>query len=533
MKCRKFFLIGLVFFMVHLLFIPGEAFPKSDDEEIIKTVNSKDIQDFVCIVNRTVHPNMERYFNTVIRGFIGRNDTDADKYAMLIEKIKRGGFGSGFVYVDSKGNNYIITNYHVIIGAYRLSVTFEDAKGERTVYKNLLVYCVDEDEDLAMLAFPAGVKPYKKGIPFYKKDVRSGTDIWAAGYPGIPDNPVWNLTSGGVANPNVKVSGMGGTFIQHGAAINLGNSGGPLLVPDTSSFLKYSIVGINTFIIQSIAGANFAIPKMTVEAFIKKSFEKINSRVALENRLTSFMELIVKATTDQIVFKDFAQFLSTTMINASPESTIKNLPNISGLEEIKMAIVDNPFRGIAWAVAYSQIEDPIYRKAQRQNALNVKPDLLPLEKNNKGGYTARILINGYPYRTEWIMDYGTWKLDEFIEDDGEYNDAPYLATKHPLGKKVIYSLSSPRDIDWYEIDIPKAGKFTVWTEGSTDTIIGVFYDPSTPESRERTLIGLNDNISRTNLNARVSENAKVGKIYVAVRLSEGRPGEYILCAVLE
>ena len=504
--------------------------PITEDQAPVIKINSNDIQDYVCIVNRYLHPNMERYLNSAIRSYIGNDDKESDNNAKLLEQTKRGGFGSGFVYVDEKGNNFIITNYHVIVGAYRLSVTFRNEEEKEIVFKNLSVLNVDEQKDLAILAFPVGQRPFKKCIPLSSASVKSDTEIRAAGYPGIPDTPVWNITRGGVVNPRVTPPGVEDWFIQHDAAINPGNSGGPLLIADNKSFLKYSVVGINTFQFSELQGSNFAIPNERIKAFIKKSFEREDERTSVGNRLADFMELLDKSTTKVVVYKDISSFLSSTMINSNPDSTAKQIPDIS--KDIKEKVKKDPVVGISWAVAFNNIENLLYGKSRGNNALKTKPELLFYDQNNMGGYTARLLISGYPYKTEWIKEHGTWKLDDFSVDDGEYNDYHKLATSHPVGKKIIYSLSSVRDHDWYVLDIPKPGKLTVWTEGNdTDTMLRLFYDPSIESNVERP-IGVDDD-SGDDFNALISENVRAGKVYALVTMSSKKVGEYVFCVELE
>jgi len=491
-------------------------------------VNTNDIRDYICIVNRYVHPNMERYLNTTINNLIAKGDEDSDNYAATLEAEKRGGFGSGFVYVDSSGNNFIITNYHVIVGAYRLSVTFESESGEKTVIKNLSILSVDEQEDLAILAFPSGQKPFRRGVPISNTQLRSGSRVAAAGYPGISHVPTWNLYFGNVGNPRVTPPGQSSPFIQHDAAINPGNSGGPLLIEDRQSPMGYGVVGVNTMQIKALQGANYAITTERLNVFLQKSFRQIGS---LEDRIGVFMELLERSTTSVFVYKDLSSFLSSTMINANPEGTLSRLPN--GMEDIWNKIIEDPVVGIAWAVAYIQIENQIYSQSRNTlaRAIGGMPEVLSVEQNNMGGYTARLLIKGYPYRTEWINEYNTWKLDDFMEDSGEYNDYYQLANPHPLGKKVIYSLSSARDYDWYTIEVPRAGRLTVRTEGNIDPELTISNDPSIEINRERSVS--NDDYPNRGYNAQVSMDVRAGTVWVYVNMAGGNAGEYVLLAGLD
>ncbi len=156
------------------------------------SIETNDIRDYVCIVNRSLHPNIERFITAFQDVLISDGDKDFDDIAMYFESIKRGGFGSGFVYVDNKGFNYIITNYHVIAGAYRLSVTFETENLEKRTYLNLSVLYADEQADLAILAFPDGQRPFTQGIPLSATPLRSGMDAQ-------PDIPVCIISRSGLS----------------------------------------------------------------------------------------------------------------------------------------------------------------------------------------------------------------------------------------------------------------------------------------------------------------------------------------------
>jgi len=510
-------------FLLFGLVCPYTAWSQGGSAPRIVPVNSKNIRDYVCVVNRYVHPNMERFLNNTIGLLMRAGDEGSDNLALRLEGAKRGGFGSGFVYLDSKGNNYIITNYHVIVGAYRLSVTFEDDNGKKTTYKNLSVFGVNEQEDMAILAFPAGVKPFRRGLKISTTRLQSANRISAAGYPGFPEEPTWSFTSDTISNPRVMIRGY--PYIRHGATISPGNSGGPLLIENRSSYMGYDVAGINTMYLERIPGSFLSIPAERLDAFLQRSFRQT---VTLDSRVRLFMELLQKSTTSDPVYEEFSSFLSSTMINANPLQTLQDLPE-RGVDDIHNKVDEDPVVGIVWAVAYNQIENEIYKNSRRPLAQRGSAEFFPPEENNMGGYTVRLLVNGYPYRSEWIWEYSTWKLDDFSLDDGEYNDYPHLATSHPLAKRVIYSLSSGRDYDWYTLTIPRSGRLTVRTEGNTDTVLYVCYDPTDQSTRIGANERENDDAGQ-NLNAQVTSNVRAGTVYVRVRLMDGRPGEYILVA---
>jgi S1-C subfamily serine protease len=169
------------------------------------------------------------------------------------------GQGSGFVY-DDKG--HIITNYHVVQGGDNFVVTFYNDPKQ---YKAKLVG-VAPDKDVAVLKLsdlPAKLSPIVFGA---SKDLLVGQSSFAIGSPFGLD---YTLTTGVISALGRKIDGIGGVkindMIQTDAAINMGNSGGPLL--DSGARL----IGMNTVIFStsgSSAGLGFAVPVDTIKVVV-------------------------------------------------------------------------------------------------------------------------------------------------------------------------------------------------------------------------------------------------------------------------
>ncbi len=175
------------------------------------------------------------------------------------------GQGSGVI-IDAK-NGYIVTNYHVVGKADRLTVTLnqDEADWEATIVG------VDPENDLAVIKInepPATLTAIKMGI---SENLRIGQSVYAIGNPFGFDH---TLTSGIISalNRNIKSSNgvlMEGT-IQTDASINPGNSGGPLL--DSSG----NLIGINTMIVSPSSGSvgiGFAIPVDKVKEVVPQLVE--------------------------------------------------------------------------------------------------------------------------------------------------------------------------------------------------------------------------------------------------------------------
>ena len=164
--------------------------------------------------------------------------------------------GTGFVY-DTKG--HIVTNQHVVSGASAVKVKFSDG----STYTASVVGS-DSSTDIAVLHVNA---PSSKLVPLALGDssrVSVGDGVVAIGNPFGLDGTV---TSGIVSAVGREISSPDDTpiegAIQTDAAINHGNSGGPLFD------LNGEVIGI-TSQIQSEGGGNdgvgFAVPSNTVKS---------------------------------------------------------------------------------------------------------------------------------------------------------------------------------------------------------------------------------------------------------------------------
>ncbi len=161
--------------------------------------------------------------------------------------------GTGFL-VDSTG--IVLTNAHVVSGARTVSVTFEGHSPEPAK-----VLGVDETTDVAVLrvGVPSGARPLPLGR---SSGLTVGDPVVAIGNPfGLERTATTGIVSGlkrDISSPNDSPIQ---NAIQTDAAINHGNSGGPLL--DS----RGRVIGINSQIASESGGSNgvgFAVPVDTI-----------------------------------------------------------------------------------------------------------------------------------------------------------------------------------------------------------------------------------------------------------------------------
>ena len=169
-------------------------------------------------------------------------------------QLPRRGSGSGF-FIDREG--YLLTSHHVIDGAQRVEVTLMSS---RTVRAS--VVGSDPETDLALLRVEPGNDGDFPAIPLGDSDVlRVGEWVCAIGNPlRLYDHTV---TVGVVSyKGRVLFNPSFDNYIQTDAAINFGNSGGPLINS------QGEVVGINTAVSQQGQGIGFAIPINTAKAIL-------------------------------------------------------------------------------------------------------------------------------------------------------------------------------------------------------------------------------------------------------------------------
>lgn len=171
----------------------------------------------------------------------------------LPQKQRQSALGSGFI-VSSDG--FIVTNHHVIANADKIEVTLLDG----SIYKAEVVG-KDKLSELALLKIEAKNLPYVKWGDSDKMEI--GDWVLAIGNPLGFDNTVTTGIISGLGR-SVFANTAYGQFLQTDAAINFGNSGGPLFNMDSE------VIGINTAIVAGGQNIGFAIPSNLAKKVIEQ-----------------------------------------------------------------------------------------------------------------------------------------------------------------------------------------------------------------------------------------------------------------------
>lgn len=179
------------------------------------------------------------------------------------EEYKEPGLGSGVIIRRNGNTYYVLTNNHVVGSATEISVKLNDGRK----FDGKLVG-TDDRMDIALVSFDSSDREIPLASLGDSDAVRVGDICYAMGAPlGYSQSVTWGIISAtgrsgdGIGNIN--------DFIQTDAAINQGNSGGPLLN------IHGEVIGINTWIASGTGGSvglGFAIPinnvKRAIDEFI-------------------------------------------------------------------------------------------------------------------------------------------------------------------------------------------------------------------------------------------------------------------------
>lgn len=183
--------------------------------------------------------------------------------------------GTGFVYQKEDNKYYILTNHHVIDGGNKVTVTFTDGKVLETK-----VVGSDQYADIAVLSLETK-EDVKIASIGKSESTRVGDTAFAVGAP-LDSAYSWTVTRGIVSGKDrmVEVSLDKSSqndyvmkVLQTDAAINSGNSGGPLCNSNGE------VIGITSLKLVSsgVEGMGFAIP---IENAIKKAEQIIKGETA-------------------------------------------------------------------------------------------------------------------------------------------------------------------------------------------------------------------------------------------------------------
>lgn len=241
-------LVGALCMYLAILYVPGFG------EKTITNVTKTEKE--VTVTDNGIADAVEKVYDSVV----------------IVETFAKGrafATGTGFIYKHSNDTYYILTNYHVIEDGDQIKIVLTN--GDEVEVK---VEGGDEFSDIAVLSYKTD-KELKVSNIGSSTNARVGDTVFAIGAPLDSSVYSWTVTRGVLSGKDREVSiSLGGSqtsdwimqVLQTDAAINSGNSGGPLCNSNGE------VIGITNMklVTSGVEGMGFAIPIEEASTFADK-----------------------------------------------------------------------------------------------------------------------------------------------------------------------------------------------------------------------------------------------------------------------
>lgn len=188
------------------------------------------------VAGRAGPPGLDLPEDSPFRDFFGRPDDNNNRRSSAL--------GSGFV-ISADG--YIVTNNHVIEGADEIEIEFFPEEGKRSRRLAAKVIGTDEKTDIALLKVESDTP-----LAYVKFGDSDGEDAEVGDWVLAMGNPLgqgFSISAGIVSARGRSLGKTYDDYIQTDAAINRGNSGGPLFS------MAGEVIGVNTAILSPSGGS--------------------------------------------------------------------------------------------------------------------------------------------------------------------------------------------------------------------------------------------------------------------------------------
>ena len=256
---KKIIIVGIVMFFVGAigLYLLIYFFP----DPFVKTITEQTEVRNVTVTDTGIADAVDKLYDAVV---VVKTYVDGQLYAT----------GTGFVYKEDGDTAYILTNNHVIEGGDEIYVEFTDGSNVITTVEGS-----DSYSDIAVLSVDSSYVTTVAQIGS-SEEARVGDTVFTVGAPIDSSTYSGTVTRGivsgknrlvSVSSSNSGTSDMMMSVLQTDAAINSGNSGGPL------ANANGEVIGITSLKLSSgsttsasIEGMGFAIPIETALDYAEK-----------------------------------------------------------------------------------------------------------------------------------------------------------------------------------------------------------------------------------------------------------------------
>lgn len=406
-----------------------------------------DLKDYIVIVKPVFHEKTQALFLDLAKAFGDQGDSNDQAYftAMAGEYAH----GTGWVVVDKDGQNYIITNRHVVNQAEKVNVYLEAVDGSQRAYLDSPILYVDDVMDLAVCQFPNAQKVFKTGFKLETAVPKDLTAVVAAGFPGFGSQPLWQVSPGAITNSQARIDAAYDYMIQHSAPIDPGNSGGPLLVKDDTTDLGYGVVGVNTSKALQRESTNFAIPVKYVSTVLDKA--RAARKLAADPQamraelIRSCKALAAELGSQHPVDQKLSQYVSYAIVGAQGWNAFKAVVGVAEQKDRFLGwFMDDPVDAMRTSIYW------LFRTeaAQQQTPVEFRGIVFTDESEigEKPDIRTDFIIGGKPKEIVWRMEYGQWRISDVdLQLPAQAAAAPTGApgaTDKPAGAEEWYARNS-------------------------------------------------------------------------------------------
>jgi serine protease Do len=265
--------------------------------------------------------------------------------------------------------------------------------------------------DIALLAFAEGQRPFSQGLSFLTRAVQEGENVLSAGFPRLGTAMIWQLGAGIVSNALVRLpvddetDKTIGPYIQHTAQVDPGNSGGPLLIQTPGVPSGYSVVGINTLSAIRRQGTNFSIPMNRVRSFLDASLRPAAGEdlTRLDTRLDAFIEGL---GLPKAVYPHIAGYLSNACTGENVEYAYREFLSKGTRPQWENITNRDTVEAMSYFVAWL-----IENNLRSRGTISItKESVTPMDN---GRYKVTFNVNNKPMDSEWVNEYGIWRIRTF------------------------------------------------------------------------------------------------------------------------
>lgn len=366
---------------------------------------SVDLKKNVCIVKQGASETLKKSYEDMAKT-LSNNGYFSSANAL---RGRGNSFGSGLVYKASDNKFYIITNRHVVGSSPVVDVEFVQEDGAKVSYVQCKVLgTTNEDDDIALVQLPAQVNFPETIVPF-KGQLKDGDEVWTAGYPGLGNEPTWQLGKGILSNVSIQKEEFGkGNVIQHTAQVDAGNSGGPLLkkvvstVKDgknTKTIEAYEVIGLNTWKARFRESTNFSIPFSRAEQFADSIITKKPGAndSGLKKSTDNFVSAVKSGDVDKV-----ASAISLEMALNTCASSFPQLLKAADSETQTLLRGGKPEDGLLRLMALNIIN----------NYTKKKETLTSVAANNESATKGDVTFNynNKSVESKWVKEDGAWKV---------------------------------------------------------------------------------------------------------------------------